>query len=129
MLDSTNILQHFEPQSGAILGRILGAKIAPKPLQLPPKNSTNINTAMEHPKQELVRIFQNRGRGGGPSRTTNQSPQEGRKSNALRGLRHGDGLGLSHFRVDASLRDSPKGEPPPDARVEDSPFGVLVRFV
>ena len=40
MLDSTNILQHFEPQSGIILGRILGAKIAPKPLQLLQKNNT-----------------------------------------------------------------------------------------
>ena len=66
VLDSTNILQHFEPQSGAILGRILGAKIAPKPLQLPPKNSTNINTAMEQPKQEHARVFQNRELGGVP---------------------------------------------------------------
>ena len=66
MLDSTNILQHFEPQSGAILGRILGAKIAPKPLQLPPKNNTNINTAMEQPKQEHLTVFQNRELGGVP---------------------------------------------------------------
>ena len=65
MLDATNILQRFEPQSGAILGRILGAKIAPKPLQLPPENNTNINTAMEQPKQEHLTVFQNRDLGGG----------------------------------------------------------------
>ena len=66
MLDSTNSLQHFEPQSGAILGRILGAKIGPKPLQLPQKNNTNINTAIEQPKQEHPRIFQNWDWGGVP---------------------------------------------------------------
>ena len=91
VLDSTNILQHFEPQSGAILGRILGAKLAPKPLKLRQKNNTNINTAIEQPKQERPRLFQNRQLGGGPSRTTNHDPQEGRKSNALRVLGHGGG--------------------------------------
>ena len=66
MLDATNILQRFEPQSGAILGRILGAKIAPKPLQLPQKNNTNINTAIEQPKQEHWTVLQNRKLGGVP---------------------------------------------------------------
>ena len=65
MLDSTNILQHFEPQSGAILGRILGAKIAPKPLQLLQKNNTNINTAIEQPKQEPVTLRADFTQGGG----------------------------------------------------------------
>ena len=64
VLDSTNILQHFERQSGAILGRILGAKIVPKPLQLLQKNNTNINTAMEQLKQEHDTLFQNRQLGG-----------------------------------------------------------------
>ena len=69
------------------MGGIWAPKIVPKPLQLRQKNNTNINTAIEQPKQELSTFVT----GGGPSRTTNHNPQEGRKSNALRVLRYGGG--------------------------------------
>ena len=69
VLDSTNIPQHSEPQSGAILGRILAPKIAPKPLQLPQKNNTNINADTEQPKQLAGGFWPNQyrweGHGGG----------------------------------------------------------------